>query len=125
MSHLLSLTVTYSTAVAHHDARKALHDPTPLPRPFAPRLPPVRINVDRMAARAATALSRYPGDRSMLERVYVDRLLDYLEERHERARGGRRSGRTVRGGVARAVWLMCSPAPVKLTMCLEETRYAS
>jgi hypothetical protein len=35
--------------------------------------------------RAAAALNRYPGDRAMLERVYVDRLLDYIEERHEPA----------------------------------------
>ena len=69
----------------HYDARKALHDPNPLPRPVAP-LAPVTLDVERMAARAATAMSRHPPDQwPVLVRVYVDRLLDHLEERHEPA----------------------------------------
>jgi hypothetical protein len=46
----------------------------------------VTLDVERMAARVASALSRQPrGQWSVLERVYVDRLLDHLEERHEPA----------------------------------------
>ena len=70
----------------HYDARKALHDPTPPPRPIAPLLPPVTLDVERMAGRAATAINQQPPDQwPVLERVYVDRLLDHLEERHEPA----------------------------------------
>jgi hypothetical protein len=72
--------------VPHYDARKALHDPNPLPRLASPLLPPVALDVERMAARAATAVSQQPPNQwSVLERVYVDRLLDHLEERHEPA----------------------------------------
>jgi hypothetical protein len=35
------------SAVPHYDARKALRDPNPLPRPVAPRLPPVGLDVER------------------------------------------------------------------------------
>jgi hypothetical protein len=46
----------------------------------------VTLDVERMAARAAIALGRQPPEQwSVLERVYVDRLLDHLEERHEPA----------------------------------------
>ena len=70
----------------HHDARNALHDPNPLPRPAAPLARPVAIDVARLAARVASALRRHPPEQwSVLERVYVDRLLDHLEERHEPA----------------------------------------
>ena len=64
----------------HFDARKALHDPSPLPRPAPSRAPP--ITVDGIARRLARALAKRPDDeREMLMRVYVDRLLDHLEER--------------------------------------------
>ena len=70
----------------HYDARKALHDPNPLPRPVRPPLPSVTVDMERMAARAATTLGRHPRAQwTVLERVYVDRLLDHLEERHEPA----------------------------------------
>jgi hypothetical protein len=69
--------------VPHSDARKALHDPNPLPRPVS-ALPPVTLDIEALAARAATALARPPREQgTVLERVYVDRLLDHLEERHE------------------------------------------
>jgi hypothetical protein len=72
--------------VPHHDARKALHDPNPLPRLASPLLPPVTLDVERMAAQLARAISQHPPEQwSALERVYVDRLLDQLEERHEPA----------------------------------------
>jgi hypothetical protein len=72
--------------VPHYDARKALHDPNPPPRPTSPLLPPVTLDVERMAARVARAISQHPPEQwSVLERVYVDRLLDHLEERHEPA----------------------------------------
>ena len=70
----------------HHDARKALHDPNPLPRLASPLLPPVALDIEALAARAAMALGRHPREQwTVLERVYVDRLLDHLEERHEPA----------------------------------------
>jgi hypothetical protein len=44
----------------------------------------VTLDVERMAARVASVLSRQPrGHWSVLERVFVDRLLDHLEERQE------------------------------------------
>ena len=70
----------------HYDARKALHDPNPPPRLASPLLLPVTLDVERMAARAAATLGRHPREQwTVLERVYVDRLLDHLEERHEPA----------------------------------------
>ena len=70
----------------HYDARKALHDPNPLPRPTAPPARPVTIDGARLAARVARAIGQHPPEQwSVLERLYVDRLLDHLEARHEPA----------------------------------------
>lgn len=70
----------------HYDPRKALHDPNPLPRPVCPLAPPITLDIDRLAVRAAVAIGRaVPEQWLVLERVYVDRLLDHLEERHEPA----------------------------------------
>src|SRR5262245_32811007 len=72
--------------VPHYDARETLHDPSPQPRPAAPLLPPVTIAVEQLAVRLATAIGREaPAQWSVLKRLYVDRLLDYLEERHKPA----------------------------------------
>ena len=66
----------------HFDARKALHDPSPLPRPAPSAAPPITVDVESIARRLARALAKRPDDeREMLMRVYVDRLLDHLEER--------------------------------------------
>ena len=70
----------------HYDPRKALHDPNPLPRPVRPLAHPITLDINRLAVRAAAAIGRaVPEQWSVLERVYVDRLLDHLEERHEPA----------------------------------------
>jgi hypothetical protein len=72
--------------VPHYDARKALHHPNPLPRPVRSLVPLITLDIERLAVRAATAIGRaMPDQWSVLERVYVDRLLDHLEERHEPA----------------------------------------
>jgi len=48
--------------------------------------PPVQLDVDRLAMRTAAAPSHSPwAERGMFERVYVDWLLDYFEDRHEPA----------------------------------------
>jgi hypothetical protein len=68
--------------VPHFDARKALHDPSPLPRPALPPALPITVDVERIARRLARALVKRPDDeREILRRVYVDRLIDHLEER--------------------------------------------
>jgi len=72
--------------VPHYDPRKALHDPNPLPRPVRPLASPITLDIERLAVRAAAAIGRaVPEQWCVLERVYVDRLLDHLEERHEPA----------------------------------------
>jgi hypothetical protein len=72
--------------VPHSDARKALHDPNPLTRPTSSPLPPVTLDLEGLALRAARAIIQQPPNQwSVLEAVYVDRLLDHLEERHEPA----------------------------------------
>jgi hypothetical protein len=72
--------------VPHYDPRKALHDSNPLPRPVRPLALPITLDIDSLAVRAAAAIGRaVPEQWSVLERVYVDRLLDRLEERHEPA----------------------------------------
>jgi hypothetical protein len=72
--------------VPHYDPRKALHDPNPLPRPVRPLAPSITLDINRLAVRAAAAIGRAVPERwSVLVRVYVDRLLDHLEERHEPA----------------------------------------
>jgi hypothetical protein len=46
----------------------------------------VAIDVARLAARVARAISQHPPEQwTVLERVYVDRLLDHLEEQHQPA----------------------------------------
>jgi len=70
----------------HYDARKALHDPNPVPRPAPPPARQVALDVDGMAARVAAALCRRgPEEWPMLQRLYAERLLDYLEEGYEPA----------------------------------------
>jgi hypothetical protein len=46
----------------------------------------VALDIEDMAKRAAVALRRRPRDEwPILERIYAERLLDHLEERHEPA----------------------------------------
>jgi hypothetical protein len=86
VAHSVSHLPAILSVVRHHDARKALHDPNPPPRPAPPPARSVTLDVERMAARVASALRRHPrGPWSVLERVCVDRLLDHLEEQHEPA----------------------------------------
>jgi hypothetical protein len=64
----------------------SLHDPNPLPRPVRPLASPITLDIDRLAVRAAATIGRaVPEQWSVLERLYVDRLLDHLEEQHEPA----------------------------------------
>ena len=66
----------------HFDARKALHDPSPLPRPAPSPALPITLDVEGIARRLARALIKRPREeREMLMRVHVDRLLDHLEAR--------------------------------------------
>ena len=66
--------------MAHFDARKALHDPNPLPRPKLPPARPVTLDVDAVAAKLAVRIRRRPVDeRPTLVRLHTERLLDYLE----------------------------------------------
>ena len=68
--------------VPHFGARKALHDPSPLPRSALPPTLLITVDVEVIARRLARALVKQPDDeREVLMRVYVDRLLDHLEER--------------------------------------------
>jgi len=68
--------------VPHFDARKALHDPTPLPRAAPPPAPSITLDVEGIARRLARVLAKRPEDeREMLMRLYVDRLLDHVEAR--------------------------------------------
>jgi hypothetical protein len=55
-------------------------DPLPPAAPSAAA--PITLDVERIAHRLARALAkRFDDEREMLMRVYVDRLLDHLEER--------------------------------------------
>jgi len=68
--------------VPHFGARKALHDPSPLPRSALPPTLLITVDVEVIARRLARALVKRPDDeREVLMRVYVDRLLDQVEER--------------------------------------------
>jgi len=65
----------------HYDARKTLRDPNPLPRRAPPPASPITLDVEGMAAQVGHALAvRTLREREMLERVYVERLLDRREE---------------------------------------------
>lgn len=62
----------------HYDAGKVLHDPHQPPQSVLPPARPIVLDVDRIAAPIARALARKPPDeREMLERIYVQRLLDH------------------------------------------------
>jgi hypothetical protein len=67
----------------HYDARKAIHDPSPEPPP-ARIYPPLILDVEKIAKRVAARIARLPSDQwAIWEGIYIDRLVDRFDERHD------------------------------------------